>query len=77
MGWGKFVNQLEYKAEWKGGVVIKVDPKNTSRMCSACGHIAKESRVTQARFECVECGHKENADVNASKNILSRMNEVN
>ena len=76
MGWGKFVGQLEYKAEWKGGEVVKVDPKNTSRMCSVCGHVAAESRTTQAKFKCVQCGHQENADVNASKNILSRMNEV-
>jgi len=75
-GWGKFVNQLEYKSAWKGGEVVKVDPKNTSRMCSECGHIAAESRTTQEKFKCVQCGHQENADVNASKNILSRMNEV-
>jgi putative transposase len=24
---------------------------------------------SQANFECVECGHLENADINASKNV--------
>ena len=38
-GWGKLVQNLEYKSEWKGGEVVKVDPKNTSRMCSVCGYV--------------------------------------
>ena len=46
MGWGKFVNQLEYKSEWKGGELIKVDPKNTSRMCSVCGFTDEKNRKT-------------------------------
>jgi len=39
-GWGEFRRQLEYKVAWVNGIVIAVDPKNTSRMCSACGHSA-------------------------------------
>ncbi|MBO5996789.1 MAG: transposase [Acetobacter sp.] len=31
-----------------------------------------ESRISQARFCCVQCGHEENADINAAKNILRR-----
>lgn len=33
--------------------------------------LRKENRHTKAKFECVECGHQENADINAVKNILS------
>ena len=75
-GWANFVGQLEYKSQWKGGEVVKVDPQYTSQMCSVCGHVASESRETQSKFECVKCGHQENADVNAAKNILSKMKEV-
>ena len=70
-GWGMMVNMLEYKQHWQGGVLIKVNPRYTSQTCSQCQHITKENRQTQAKFECVKCGHKANADVNAAKNILA------
>jgi len=69
--WGEFFRQLEYKLEWLGGKFIKVNPKYTSQRCSECAHVAKENRKSQAYFECVGCGYKENADVNAAKNILA------
>jgi transposase len=67
---GKFRKQLEYKVPWANGVVVAVDPKNTSRKCPVCGHTAKENRLTQADFVCVWCGHIDDADVNAAINIL-------
>ena len=67
--WGEFVRQLTYKQQWMGGRVIKIAPQYTSLRCSNCGHTAKENRTTQARFACVKCGHTENADINAAKNI--------
>ena len=70
-GWGMMIDMLEYKQHWQGGVLIKVNPRYTSQTCFECKHIAKENRQTQAKFECVKCGHKANADVNAAKNILS------
>ena len=39
--------------------------------CHVCGCIDKMNRQTQANFECQNCGHSENADVNAAKNILA------
>lgn len=71
--WGEFSRQLMYKQEWSNGILLKVDPKYTSQQCSnaLCGHIAKENRESQARFLCKSCGHTENADVNAAKNILA------
>ncbi|MCD1278393.1 transposase [Psychrobacter sp. CCUG 69069] len=70
-GWGMMVNMLEYKQQWRGGLLIKVNPRYTSQTCFNCQHIAKENRQTQAKFECVKCGHKANADINAARNILS------
>ncbi|WP_239108768.1 RNA-guided endonuclease InsQ/TnpB family protein [Microbispora siamensis] len=69
-GWGVFLRVLAYKAESAGRELIAVDPRNTSRTCSRCGHCAKENRVTQARFRCQACGHEAHADVNAATNIL-------
>jgi putative transposase len=71
-GWGEFRRQLEYKMTWQGGILLPVPPHNTSRTCPCCGHIAKENRLTQARFACVACGFEENADVVGAINILER-----
>ncbi len=71
-GWGITANMLEYKAQWRGGAVEKVNPQNTSRACFECGHVAKENRKTQKEFLCVKCGHSDNADVNAARNILAK-----
>ena len=67
-GWGLLVRRLEDKAP---GRVEKVNPAYTSQRCSACGHIAAESRESQALFACVACGYACNADVNAARNIAA------
>ncbi|MBF8190620.1 transposase [Nonomuraea sp. K274] len=68
-GWGVFLTILSYKAESAGREVIAVNPANTSRACSRCGHCARENRVTQAEFRCTVCDHQAHADVNAAINI--------
>jgi IS605 OrfB family transposase len=60
---------VAYKARHAGVPVCVVDPRNTSRTCSACGHCDKANRKTQDRFLCVACGYQANADVNAAVNI--------
>lgn len=63
---------IQYKAQISGVLVYLVDPRNTSRQCSECGFIDKKNRKSQSEFICLECGHTENADINASKNIAQR-----
>src|SRR6266581_4028603 len=67
-GWGLLVGRLEDKAP---GRVEKIDAAFTSQRCSACGHIAAESRKNQALFACVACSYTLNADVNAARNIAA------
>ncbi|MCY4520083.1 MAG: transposase [Caldilineaceae bacterium] len=67
-GWGRLERNLDYKA----GLVVRVDPAYTSQTCAACGHISKENRRTQPKFQCMACGHTANADHNAAINILAR-----
>jgi putative transposase len=69
--WGEFARQLTYKVQWRGGQVILVNPAYTSRACRICRHESSENRKTQSVFNCVACGHTENADVHAAKNILA------
>ena len=71
-GWGEFRRQLGYKLAWSGGTLLLVDPRNTSRTCSQCGHVSRDNRQTQSAFRCVACGHASNADTNAAINILGR-----
>ena len=70
-GWYEFRRQLEYKSAWRGGVLIAVSPRNTSKTCAACGIVDAENRTSQENFLCVGCGHREHADLNASYNILA------
>ena len=70
-GWGIFRSLCENKTRKYGGVLVCVNPKNTSRKCSFCGHTEKENRLSQAEFSCKSCGYTENADRNAAKNILA------
>ncbi|MFD5514248.1 RNA-guided endonuclease InsQ/TnpB family protein [Streptomyces sp. NPDC127051] len=69
-GWGVFLTILHAKAESAGREVIAVDPRNTSRTCPECGHVAKENRPTQEKFHCVSCGHRAHADVVGASNVL-------
>jgi putative transposase len=68
-GWGVFLDVLRAKAESAGRVVVEVNPRNTSRMCAICGHVAEGNRKGEA-FRCLSCGHEAHADVNAAVNIL-------
>ncbi len=70
-GWGILHDMIEYKAEEAGAHVTLVDPKHTSMMCFKCKHIEAGNRVGE-QFECLSCGHKDHADINAAKNILQR-----
>ena len=71
-GWGIFVSQIEYKQAWRGGMVLKANPKYSSQECPCCGHVSSENRKTQADFVCVECGYSNNADIVAAKNLEVR-----
>ena len=60
-----------YKAAAKGIQVVMVDPAYTSQRCNACGYVDKRNR-DRARFDCLRCGHSDDADHNAALNIRDR-----
>jgi len=43
----------------------------TSQTCISCGHVDRKNRSGE-EFKCQNCGHTDNADINAAKNILER-----
>jgi IS605 OrfB family transposase len=61
-----------YKAALAGVLVVQVDPRNSSRECSQCGHIDKANRPSQSKFSCQRCGHAAHADLNAACVIAGR-----
>jgi IS605 OrfB family transposase len=63
---------VSYKAAMAGVPVRLMDPRNTSRGCSVCGHIDKRNRPTRDEFRCINCGHAAPADTNAAINIGRR-----
>lgn len=69
-GWSEFARQLDYKLEWRGGQLILINPRNTSRTCHCCGYTDEHNRKGES-FHCLACGHIAHADVNAAKNILA------
>jgi len=69
--WGQLFTILEYKLAERKSMLVKVNPMFTSQTCSVCGHVDKLSRCGE-QFCCTNCGHTEDADTNAAKNIKSR-----
>ena len=67
--WSKFIFMLSYKAQSAGRKLIKIDPRNTTQRCSACGSIVKKDLSVRVH-ECPYCGFSCDRDYNASRNIL-------
>jgi IS605 OrfB family transposase len=63
---------VDYKAKIAGVPVVLVDPRNTSRTCPSCGHIAKANRPTRDEFRCESCSFAGDADYIAAMNIAFR-----
>jgi putative transposase len=59
---------LERHCEVRGIEVQHKDPWKTSQRCNACGKWDRRNRRGD-RFLCVNCGHADHADFNASKNL--------
>tara|TARA_R110000824_G_scaffold337243_1_gene523760 strand:- start:1459 stop:2685 length:1227 start_codon:yes stop_codon:yes gene_type:complete len=70
MGWGKLFNHIEYKIEERGGKFEKVNPVNTSQLCSGCNEMVRKEAGED--HDCQHCGLKLNRDHNAAINILNK-----
>ena len=69
--WGNFVTLLQYKCNWYGKQLIKVNRFfPSSKCCSECGWINQELKLSDREWACNSCGVVHDRDWNASKNIL-------
>ena len=69
--WSDLKLKTKAVAEKLGVIVHEIDPRHTSQECSHCHHISPVNRKDE-RFVCENCGYLEDADLQASKNILER-----
>lgn len=68
-GFSEILRQLQYKSEWYGGILVKVDRYfPSSRLCPACGVIKSDLTLSDRVFIC-ECGYTADRDLNAAQNI--------
>ena len=73
LGLSSLKQEVEHISRKYDIAVSTVHASYTSKMCPVCGCIEDENRPNQETFECIECGHKDNADFNAAKNIKNRV----
>ncbi len=72
VGWGEFVRQLEYKSEWYGRTLVKIDRwYPSSKTCHDCKHVVEDLPLDVREWVCPECGTWHDRDINAAKNILA------
>ena len=78
VSWGKFIDVLEYKANWNDKSVVHIDRFfPSSKTCSKCGWINNSLTLKDREWICPKCGTKHDRDLNASINILNEGYRLN
>lgn len=71
VSWHEFNRQLEYKMNWYGGIISRIDKwYPSSQICHCCGHRDGKKPLHIRQWICPECGSVLDRDINASINIL-------
>ncbi|WP_080113568.1 IS200/IS605 family transposase [Enterococcus faecalis] len=72
VSWSSFVTKLQYKADWYGREIIKIDKWfPSSQICSECGHKDGKKPLDIREWTCPICHTHHDQDTNASINILT------
>jgi len=66
----EFLRQIEYKSKWNGSIVFKADRfYPSSKMCSCCGTIKHDLKLSDRVYKCSSCGLELDRDLNAAINL--------
>lgn len=69
--WGNFVTLLQYKCDWYGKELVKVNRfYPSSKSCYDCGWINQNLKLSDREWTCNSCGAIHDRDVSASRNVL-------
>ncbi|GAB7091005.1 hypothetical protein JCM18237_12760 [Halorubrum luteum] len=71
VAWSRFIELLEYKGDLHGTHVEPVEPKGTTKECAVCG-VETAKPIWVREHSCPACGHTDDRDLNAAKNIRNR-----
>ena len=70
VSFSRIKRQLEYKCQWYGKKLIKIDRYfPSSKTCNYCGYINNHLTLNDRVWECPQCASKIDRDINAAKNI--------
>jgi len=68
--WYSFVLKLQYKAEWFGKTVLKINQwEPSSKICNVCGYHNSELTLIDRVWQCPSCNVLHDRDINAAINI--------
>jgi putative transposase len=73
---GHIPDQITWNATKRGVLVGRVKSAYSSQECHVCHAVDRKNRPNQGTFLCQVCGHTAHADINASKNIASRLGDL-
>ncbi len=70
--WGEFFRQLEYKCEWYGRKLVKIDRFfPSSKRCNHCGFVMDKLPLDVRKWDCPSCGTEGIDRDIRGKNILA------
>jgi len=73
VGWGMFINFLDYKLKRKEGQLVEIGRFfPSSKTCSCCGHVLNELTLDIREWDCPSCGTHHDRDGNAALNIRNQ-----
>lgn len=69
VSWSKFNRMIEYKAEWYGVNILRIDRFAPSSKTCECGEINKDLKLSDRVWKCKSCGQVNERDLLAARNI--------